>query len=420
MSGVDLEMRASKSDVLIFLAFVSLAEHAVAQNAEGVAIVTDSELLSVAPNELAGAVEIPDLYSGKVFGEISKMRDRKGQAALDFDDLSIFAAQKEFDDASWVRLNLSDVEMGENSYIAIQSAQDGEVQVFDSSSLPEDGTTGSFNGDKLYIYTVIDPDDAVFERSLVEKGVGVDGATLGVPIERANVEFEKILGQEASVVGGEAICGVQDDRVRTDYRYVGRLMPVRCTAWLLANGKVATAAHCIDDTPAEVEFNVPQSNFIGLLNRSRIADQYRVVRSSIVMPAPHGMGNDWAIFDLEPNASTGVTAHQAQGGGYKISTGTPTGRVTVVGYGEDSGSDNQVQQAHQGEFISERVRGERDVLLKYRVDTRGGNSGSPIIGKSASGEDVVFGIHTNAGCVQGGGSNNGTGYKNKALLQASR
>jgi V8-like Glu-specific endopeptidase len=50
--------------------------------------------------------------------------------------------------------------------------------------------------------------------------------------------------------------------------------------------------------------------------------------------------------------------------------------------------------------------------LRYRVDTEGGNSGSPVVDEATG---MSISIHTNAGCTSGGGSNSGTSNFNTAL-----
>ncbi len=83
-----------------------------------------------------------------------------------------------------------------------------------------------------------------------------------------------------------------DDRVAFADKRIGRLNG-NCTAWLVSNGAVLTAGHCVDFDPDNsgpllpdgvaditnatlVEFDVPQSSAAGVISPSAVANQFPV------------------------------------------------------------------------------------------------------------------------------------------------
>ena len=78
---------------------------------------------------------------------------------------------------------------------------------------------------------------------------------------------------------------------------------------------------------------------------------------------------------------------------------------------------NQTNQLHQGSVSRHDGIG-KNSIISYRVDTQGGNSGSPIV--TAANPNDVVGIHTHAGCEAGvAGSNSGASFGNISLWNAS-
>jgi len=125
-----------------------------------------------------------------------------------------------------------------------------------------------------------------------------------------------------------------------------------------------------------------------------------------------GQGNDWALFAVFPNSETGLEPYEVQGSFLEIGTTNPPfdDRISVVGYGVDSGTANQTQQASFGPITTS-----SSTLLRYRADTEGGNSGSGVVWE-ATGEAVA--IHTHGGCTTSGGSNAGTATTHPGLQAA--
>ena len=132
------------------------------------------------------------------------------------------------------------------------------------------------------------------------------------------------------------------------------------------------------------------------------------------------IGNDWCVFGCFNNSNTGLSPLAAQGGdSFPIAVpnantfddGDP---IRITGFGSTSFPVNpilnQAQKTDVGPFTE--MSG---TILRYRPDTTGGNSGSPVVCESSG---IAYGIHTNAGCFDGGGANQGTGFNNSALVAA--
>src|SRR5690606_1209852 len=88
--------------------------------------------------------------------------------------------------------------------------------------------------------------------------------------------------------------------------------------------------------------------------------------------------------------------------------------IRITGYGTGGGPSStwsQVQKTHTGPYSS--LSG---TTVRYRVDTTGGNSGSPVENESDAGK--VIGIHTHGGCTSSGGSNAGTAIQHTGIQNA--
>lgn len=330
--------------------------------------------------------------------------------------------------ALWLRLRFGDHNLGAESYITVTSRKDGEQQRLDTQSLRLwQNQTAMFNGDAVEVKLHVAPgeEDIFFRIEEVVAGESVS--------ERRG----KRLSTEALSEGQVpfAICGATDDRIASAHRAVGRTN-APCTAWIVSNGAYLTAGHCrIAPQLRDVHFNIPQSQANGAIVAPPLADQFPVVPGSIVF-ADNGPGRDWAVFNLGPDAAgNNRLAVHAQGAFFRISRDVSffNFRFRVTGYGADGpptcfgndqqpgcvnatqNADNNTQQTHTGPMLGEFGTG-ADVRWEYRVDTQGGNSGSPII---VDGTDLVVGIHTHPGCL-GGGANIGTSFENDDLETALR
>ncbi|MCI0366650.1 MAG: trypsin-like serine protease [Phycisphaerales bacterium] len=232
----------------------------------------------------------------------------------------------------------------------------------------------------------------------------------------------------------ESLCG-PDNRVASGDDRVGRISG--CTAWLVSNGAVLTAGHC---TPlgGVFEVNVPQSTASGGQVASATEDQFPINTTGIQF-VNGGSGNDYCVFRLNPNGTTGERPH-VQHGFFRMSRETPAAAATIriTGFGVDNtpagpvanccardsngncthfncNSSSRTLQTSTGGYVSESGSGS-DISHNYQTDTEPANSGSPIIWESTG---FAIGIHTHGGCTSGGGgSNSGTSFEHNGLETA--
>jgi len=302
--------------------------------------------------------------------------------------------------APWIRLALKDTVLGREpaggkpTLLIITSLRDGGVQTMEAHHLVQwRYTSAYFNGDAVRLEIAADP-NARPSRS------GVDMAWIGLPLtpdDRSGSEDDR------------SICGTIDDRQLSDDPRDGRIVPIGCTAWLFndANHCFLTAGHCDTTSAQVVEFNVPLSNPDGSINHPGPEDQYPIDPTSF-QSQNGGTGNDWGYFGTFENSTTGLTPFEAQGAFHVLADppASPDGQtIDVTGYGTTTSTTasntwSQVQTTHEGAFVL--ISG---TLLRYAVDTTGGDSGSPVVHVETGN---AIGIHTHAGCDTGGGSNQGT------------
>lgn len=331
-------------------------------------------------------------------------------------------------DAPWLRVHLGAWDLGAASFLIFTSLEDGDSQRLDARTLPQwQGTTAYFNGDTVEIALYAAPgDQGVFAN--------VQAVVVG---ERADIPpgAEGLVGG-----GGSSLCGA-DNRVASTDAAVGRING--CTAWLVSNGAVLTAGHCVDFDPDDggpqlpngildlsgtISFNVPLSDADGTPNAAPANDQYPIDTSDVTWRFDgegQGLGKDWAVFAIFPNSNTGLRAHVVQN--FKRMTNnrpSEDSTVRITGYGIDEtpagstggrNSRNRTLQTNTGSYEGESSSG-ADIRHSYKVDTEGANSGSPIIWES---NGFTIGIHTNAGCSSdGSGANSGTSFEVNALENA--
>ncbi|MCG8425212.1 MAG: serine protease [Proteobacteria bacterium] len=285
----------------------------------------------------------------------------------------------------WMQLKFRDVVLGSGSYIEMRSLFDNATQRLDAMTLKQWGHRSAFfNGDAVEVQVFVSPQDS------------------GVFVEI----FEIVVGEQA--VRAESICGV-DDRVASNEPRVARIDPIGCTGWIIDNGKHLSAGHCLAGNGNNIlSFNPPPSLPDGTVQFPGPEDQYSIDQSSFEF-VNGGIGNDWGIFAVFDNATTGVQPIDVQGA-FRIKQDLGPANIRITGFGVDSGTTNQTNQTHVGPNA-----GSSGTTMRYRADTRGGNSGSPVI-DAATGEAV--GIHTHGGCGGSGGNNHGTSFFNSALFTA--
>jgi len=212
---------------------------------------------------------------------------------------------------------------------------------------------------------------------------------------------ELIVGDWVDLQLPESQCGPTDDRILSNQPATGRLLNVGCTAWIIPNGKFVSAGHCLSGSSATVvQFQVPPSLPGGTIQHPGPQDQYSVnVATKIFVDA--GVGNDWGVFEVFANSITGLMPKVAQAAFWPLVQNLGPDSIRITGYGVDAGVNNQVQQTHIGPNA-----GSSGTTMRYRTDTEGGNSGSPVIdGLTLS----AVGVHTHGGCTTSGtGNNSGT------------
>ncbi len=210
----------------------------------------------------------------------------------------------------------------------------------------------------------------------------------------------------------KSICGV-DDRVPSSMPKIGRLLgkmsdPGGCTVTMISKTCAISAGHC-DSTFGIAQFNTPPSRN-GRIQHPSARDIYPVDKANSEWTYS-GIGNDWAVLRIGPNAETGLYAGDVQGF-YEVDFNGPQNGdlIRITGYGLDRSDPerNLAQQTHTGEVV--RLRGS---AMYHVADTMGGNSGSTIIRES---DQKIVGIHTNGGCYSRGGSNAATTISNNQKL----
>jgi len=303
---------------------------------------------------------------------------------------NVFTGMVRVDNAPWLVLHFSGSHLGRNSYIIIRSLKDDLWQKLDATGIEQwQHFSAFFNGNAVELKLFVAPEDrGVF--------ISVD---------------EVILGEWGNEEPIESICGPTDDRIPSNHPATGRLLNVGCTSWIIPNGKIVSAGHCLSSAGSVnvLQFQVPPSLPGGTLQHPGPEDQYAVDVTSRVF-VDNGIGADWGVFEVFPNSITGLMPKEAQNAFFTLVQDLSPDSIRITGYGIATGVLNQVQQTHVGPNASS-----SGVVMRYRTDTMGGNSGSPIIDE-ATGYSV--GVHTHGGCTSSGGNNNGTSFFNTAFWLA--
>ncbi|MFD2561207.1 T9SS type A sorting domain-containing protein [Aquimarina rubra] len=278
--------------------------------------------------------------------------------------------------ATWLRLFFKDVDLGKNSTLTITSKLDGATQTLNAQTIKEWGNSSAyFNGNAVTVSLSIASND---------RSVGVNISELSVGELDPSIKSQ---------------CGSADDRIDSNDDAIGRMVPIGCTGWIITNGKLVTAGHCVGSSAQVIEFNVPKSNPDRTIVHPGPEDQYPIGNFVSPYPGSPSQANDWGVFEASANSQTGLTPIQAQGKSFNVVQDEPGSTIRITGFGTDTGIDNQTQQTHTGPLSSS-----TNTFVRYRTDTTGGNSGSPIIDE-ATGNAV--GVHAYGGCSGSGGSNSG-------------
>lgn len=323
--------------------------------------------------------------------------------SVDLDTTELSAAPSPDDYISipnvpWMRLKFGEVSLGEGSYIQIIGQEDGAQQKLTAETLAQSNYFSAyFNGDSVEVQVVVTTEDEVVD-------VTVENIIVGkIPSKKSF----KVEGPGFDTPVTESICGA-DNRVASGERRVARIDPIGCTAWVIGNGKLLTAGHCLAGGARNrtISFNPPQSAPNGQVRFPSPQNQYTIDQRSFVF-RDRGPGNDWGVFRVFNNSQTGRQPIDAQGT-FRLRRSLSAQNIRVTGFGVDQGSSNQTNQTHLG-----RNTGSSGNILRYNADTEGGNSGSPVIDEATG---AAIGIHTHGGCERGG--NQGTSFFNSELVNA--
>ena len=313
-----------------------------------------------------------------------------GDGSPENNPVEVFSSVIELHSVPWLQLHFSDSNLGSESYIIIKSLYDGLWQKLNSVSLEQwNNFSAYFNGNAVEIKLFLAPADRqVF--------INVD---------------ELIVGEWYQGELPLSICGPTDDRELSNQQATARLLSPGCTGWIIPNGKIVSAGHCLTSVTGStvLEFNVPPSLPNGTVQHPSPEDQYSVNVSTRVF-VNGGIGDDWGVIEAYPNSVTNLLPIQAQGTYWPLAQNLGPDSIRITGCGTASGERNQVQQTHVGPNASS-----SGTTMRYRTDTTGGNSGSPVIDALTN---VAVGVHTHGGCSSSGGNNNGTSFFNTAFWAA--
>jgi hypothetical protein len=326
------------------------------------------------------------------------------------------------DSATKVRIHFKSHNLGKGSYVRLTSLQDYGRQELNTTSMGYwYDTSAIFNGNRVLLELRVAPGD---------QGVSCEVDQLVVPCDCGpKVAADSFLAQ--------TLCG-GDSRVASGDNRVGRING--CTAWLVSNGAVLTAGHCAPLTVGDTfEVNVPASTSSGGAVASAPQDQFPINAASANF-FNGGAGNDWCVFRINPNGTTGQRPH-VQHGFFRMSREIPalSATIRVTGFGIDNSplgtgvaccnfdsvgncthprcnSQSRTLQTATGPYRGEVVNTATDISQTYTTDTEPANSGSPIIWEATG---FAIGIHTHGGCnSDGSGANSGTSFEHNNLESA--
>jgi len=315
----------------------------------------------------------------------------------------VYAKDLFADGAGWIQLDLSDVVLADaperaasgGSFIVVRSLLDNAEQRLDAEGLRRSGGQSAyFNGPIVRLELWAAP------RS--------SGHRLAVRKLVASVDP---LPSLLDLCGADTRSAAQDQRVA---RVLANSLV--CTAFMIndTNSFFLTAGHCGNLQGGVVQFNVPRSTSAGVIVHPAPQDQY-TVDSSSVQRSTTGNANDWSYFGVWVNSQTGLLPIQVYGGRFQLGTAAPAATnqaVRITGFGSTRAPFDLTLNGAQTTDVGPLVASQGNVI-RYNVDTTGGNSGSPVINE-ATGQ--VIGIHYLAGCNSGG--NQGTAIQNVNLRTA--
>jgi len=256
-----------------------------------------------------------------------------------------------FPGASSLRVIFSSLVLGPRDFLRVSGSLGGGTQEITAAAAQDWSLSSAyFNGDTLYLELWLKP--------------GSSGRFVTSAVQ---------VGQQ--VFGTDTICGPTDNRVPINDNRVFRLVSNPngsgggCTGWLVGPDSCSlTAGHCAGIL-AVAEFNVPLSNQSGSVNHPPVSDQFPVNGASLVFHN-NGLGDDWAIFKLNPN-NLGASAAQLHGW-FQLGffAPNPGAAMRVTGFGSGGGPLGPqfafTNRSATGPFV-----GAQGTRLEYVVDTSG-------------------------------------------------
>jgi hypothetical protein len=328
----------------------------------------------------------PGEAGGRVVAMATDSLERRVDGAIGGPAKLVWSEDVIVDRAGWLRLRFAKVLLsgdptsGNGAYVVVRSMQDDAQQRLDAETIAQWGQTSAyFNGPivrvELWAYPGAGP-----------SRVAVDSVWAG-----------------QTPASPEDLCGV-DDRVPASDNRTARLLngTVVCTTWMHndTNRFFISAGHCAPTGTSVVQFNVPASDSTGAIQHPPPQDQYSVDAASVQRQTV-GTNNDWSYFGVFTNSNTGLTPIQRYGAFHTLASEAPmvtNQLVTVTGFGSVaapvSPTLNFTQTTQTGAYTFM-----INNLVRYEVDTTGGNSGSAVVDNSTG---RVIGIHYFAGCLTGG------------------
>jgi V8-like Glu-specific endopeptidase len=316
----------------------------------------------------------------------------------------VWSTTLEVPEAIWLRVQFANCQLGLGSYVLLTSEATQRSQRLTAVGMQHwSKFSGALKGGRVRAELYVAPGDE----------------NIFVQVSRVRAGERPLFGfLPATLCDGDSRINTRDDRV-------GRMFGGGCTAWLINNGAVLSAGHCVDGGLGSFfEVNVPASDADGSVNPADPDDQFPMVGGSQVWELIGETGRDWGIFDIGPNSNTGERAHVGRGF-FRITQVVPAlaTSLRITGYGNDStptgstggfNNDHRTEQTSTGPFGGQTID-DAQVSHLYRVDTEPANSGSPIIWRIGT-TDFSIGIHTDGGCSSGGdGFNYGTSFNQQNL-----
>lgn len=293
--------------------------------------------------------------------------------------LSVWRGRVKVDGAAWLRLYFSEITLGPGSTLVITSLHDQAMQHHTARTVADwSFTSAYFNGSEVEIELIAGPH------------------VRGDRVVLSQVAYQVPSGS----VAGE-LCGVcnGDNRVVSDERWVGRMMPIGCTGSIFSpDGCFVTAGHCLD--PAFImQFQVPLSLPDGTPQNPGPEDQYPILQASM-QGENCCPGVDWGFFQCGANTETNLTPIEAQGEFRPIAISMPDEfpvEIEITGYGVSlTGQLSQAQKHGVGQLLNiAPFPGFPELSWFHNVDTTGGNSGSALLRNNR-----IIGIatHCTVGC----------------------